>query len=206
MSDRKYDESVNISWAEFKVLSPRLHALFRRVRYRESYYELRLKPEVMRVVANHNKSVARGTHAGVSPPPSLSDIRLAAMSSYSYEKPIVGFNAQGQQVTVSIGDGGVLGSPVVSGSPIGETSVALNGPVVTPSLVKGMSWAPFPRIPNVRTFRVITGEMDEMFASFGIRKRTSSRFEFTYYQNQAALRYAAFTITRLRGTQSSALY
>lgn len=48
--------------------------------------------------------------------------------------------------------------------------------------------------------------LDELFLSFGIKKRTSSSFEFAYYQNQAALRYAAFTITRMRNTKSKSLY
>lgn len=85
------------------------------------------------------------------------------------------------------------------------TVVCVGG--VRPSpLVQGMEWAPFPKIPNVKTFTVKTGMLDELFLSFGIKKRTSSKYEFSYYQNQAALRYAAFTITKMRNTKSRSLY
>lgn len=85
------------------------------------------------------------------------------------------------------------------------TFTCLGGPKPS-QLVAAMSWAPFPKIPNVRQFVVKTGGIDELFNCFGIKKRVAANFEFSYYENAAALRYAAFTITRLRETKSDSLY
>lgn len=85
------------------------------------------------------------------------------------------------------------------------TFTSIGGP--RPSqIVSTMDWAPFPKIPNVRGFKVETGGIDELFSAFGIRKRVASRFEFTYYENAGALRYLAFTILKLRSTKSHRLY
>lgn len=48
--------------------------------------------------------------------------------------------------------------------------------------------------------------MDKVFDYFGIKKRISPTMEYSLYENQSAIRYAKFTITRLRNVKSDRLY
>lgn len=158
-------ESKDLSWDQMKLVSPRVHALYRKIRQREQYLARYVYPVIESWCAIHGKPFVEGSRSGPSPPP----------------------------------------QPTPVSQDIGPTMVCVGG--VRPSpLVLQMSWAPFPKIPNVRLFKVETGGVDELFAAFGIRKRVSARYEFEYYTNQAALRYAAFTILRMRNTKSRALY
>jgi len=68
------------------------------------------------------------------------------------------------------------------------------------------TWAPFPRIANVRNFKVTVGEIDNIFKAHGMDKRQPPTLDFEPYRNQRMLRYAAFTILRLRKLKSDKLY
>jgi len=68
------------------------------------------------------------------------------------------------------------------------------------------TWAPFPRIPNVRNFKVKVGEIDQIFQKHGIDKRYPPTLEYEPYRNQRMLRYAAFTIIRLRRMKNDEWY
>lgn len=67
-------------------------------------------------------------------------------------------------------------------------------------------WAPFPKIPNVRSFKVVTQGIDKLFEHFGIRRKVAPTFEYELYRNQACIRYVKFTVTRLRSVKSDVLY
>lgn len=67
-------------------------------------------------------------------------------------------------------------------------------------------WAPFPKIPNVRSFSVKTLELDKVFEHFGIKKKISPIMTYSLYENQACIRYVKFTVTRLRNVRSVHLY
>lgn len=70
----------------------------------------------------------------------------------------------------------------------------------------GFVWAPFSKIPNVRTFTVTVADVDKLFDLFGIRKKHPPVIEWEPYANRASLRYAEHMIRRLRGCRSNDLY
>jgi hypothetical protein len=67
-------------------------------------------------------------------------------------------------------------------------------------------WAPFAKIPNVRSFKVLTSSMDRVFDYFGIKKRISPTMEYALYDNDAVIRYVKYTVTKLRNVKSDRLY
>lgn len=69
-----------------------------------------------------------------------------------------------------------------------------------------VNWEPFLRIPNVKRFIVKTGDLDELFDLFGVRKKVQATFEWSPYKNGSAIRYAGYMITRLQNTKSDALF
>jgi hypothetical protein len=58
----------------------------------------------------------------------------------------------------------------------------------------------------VRDFKVHLGELDPVFAHYGIRKNLPPVMEFRLYKNQRSIRYAQHMIIRLRSAKSDALY
>jgi hypothetical protein len=67
-------------------------------------------------------------------------------------------------------------------------------------------WSPFHKIPNVERFTVKIGEKDTFYEKFGIDRKVPPVLEFTPYRNNQFIKYARFTIKRLRNTKSDLLY
>lgn len=58
----------------------------------------------------------------------------------------------------------------------------------------------------MRKFAVETSDRDSLFERFGIKKNLAPKIEFEYYKNQRVIRYAVYSINRLRTTKNSELY
>jgi hypothetical protein len=82
----------------------------------------------------------------------------------------------------------------------------MSGKYRRPLQGKGFRWAPFPEVANCRKFKVTIGELDNVYDAYGIKKRQEAKFEFESANNKAFVRYARFSIIRLRSTKSDRLF
>jgi len=67
-------------------------------------------------------------------------------------------------------------------------------------------WGPFPRIPNVRKFKITLNEYDELFREHGITKRLPPTLKFEKYNNGDCLRYARYMIQKCRHEKNDRIY
>jgi hypothetical protein len=89
---------------------------------------------------------------------------------------------------------------------LGDTTWVLKGERPHSGFMPEFSWAPFSKIPNVRTFEVKTSGFNSVFDYFGMKRRVAPVMEYSLYRNQSCIRYVKFTVTKLRNTKSSRLY
>lgn len=73
---------------------------------------------------------------------------------------------------------------------LSRTKWVIRGNVPPLKFLEGFKWDPFPRIPNVRSFKINIASMDKVFDYFGIKKRMSPSMEYALYENRSTIRYA----------------
>lgn len=89
---------------------------------------------------------------------------------------------------------------------VSDATWTLVGDRPSSGFMPDFKWAPFTRIPNVRSFEVKTSGFDKVFDFFGIKRRVAPVMEYSLYRNQSCIRYVKFTVTRLRSVKSNRLY